>query len=655
MGISNPHLINSFNFVAFVISGFLLAYSILAGGTNRKHKRFFIALLSTIIFTTIFAIVSWELQPWALAMNGKNWVYKVREICDTLYYFGHIMTAFLFTLYILEFTSFMTWRKWWAYALLSAPAILVSLMVLLNPVFHYFWTYTVVDGVYAYTRASYLWITYLMAAVYAIGGVFMFVVSSSSLRPKIRYSIYVLFSVTFAGVAIQFFFPSYQVELVTESITLAGMLINMEDHIKFVDPITRLPNRDSFDNDMNKLMNTKHSFTVVILHIDNFPHYSRVMKKSLSSEMLNYLANNLRKLPHVFDTYKVASSCFALILNHTKEARITDFKIALGTFLNEEYVLNNVPLRFAASITMAKVPDDIADLDLFSYLIEAKEDFLNTEVKFLGIDYINQVKRHAIVEKAIRDGILNHNFELYYQPIYSAKSDKIIAAEALCRLIDPKLGLISPGEFIPIAEETGMMNEIGDQIYDQACRFISSGVLQKYGLEYIEVNLSVFQLYNANLARNILDTMRRYGVSPKHINLEITESAAVDAALISKSNLKLLMDAGLSFSLDDFGSGYSNYSILDRLPFKNVKLDISLLRNAKTYEQAKVLHEGLIASLSQSGQSLIQEGVEDRNDLEALKNVDPNIMIQGYYFSKPLPRNDFIAYLKTFKGVTARV
>ncbi len=651
MSIQNPYLINSFNYTAFFVLVLDLVYCFIAGGLNRKHKRLFIALILCVMITTVAAVGSWDLQTRTSVANGKDIFYGLREACDTIYYIVHCLTAFLFTFYILEYTSFLSWKKWYNYVLLSAPAMIVSVLMLLNPIFHHFWSYVPIDGVYVYTRGDALWVVYALPIIYSIAGVVFFCLSTRTMPIYYRVAVLFLFSFTFVGIAIQFFAPAFQVEMITEAITITGILALMEDHVKFIDPVTRLSNYGVLERDIKKLIQTKHKFLLVVVHLDNYSHYARVLKKNLSSQLLIYVASHISKLPHVFDCYKVSSSCYALILDTIDDIKIEEFKTALKEFFLNPYNLNDVSLKFFINATFLRVPYELPDSEYLPYLIEVPENPNNKGIVFKGAEYFTTIKRRDQVEKAIRQGIQQKNFVLYYQPIYSVAENRIIACEGLARLIDPELGLISPGEFIPIAEKAGLMNEIGDQIYDMACKFIASGQMEKYGLGYLEVNLSVFQLYNQNLASEILATMNKYHVAPEYINLEITESAAVDSALASADNLRKLYDAGITFSLDDFGVGYSNYSILDRMTFKNVKLDISLLNNAKLSAKANVLHSGLIYSLSHIGQSLIQEGVETKEDLMILKKADPNILIQGYYFSKPLPEEEFITYLDNFKGV----
>lgn len=651
MSIQNPYLINSFNYTAFFVLVLDLIYCFIAGGVHRRHKQLFIALIICVMITTLTAAASWDLQNMVLVEHGKDFLYGLREAVDTIYYIAHAISAFLFAFYILEYTSLLTWRKWYSYALLSAPAVIVSILMLLNPAFHLFWKYEVIDGVYAYSRGDSIWVLYVLTLVYSIAGVVLFCFSTRPLRVQPRIAVIVLFLITFVGIAVQFLFPSFQIEMITESLTITGILAILEDHAKYIDPITRLSNYGTLEIDIKKLLQTRHHFQLVIIHVDNFSHYARVLKKALSSRLLIYIAENLCKLPYVYDCYKASSSCYALILDHIDEEKTKVFKQSLKTFFKKPYDLNGLSLKFFINATFLKVPDEFPDSDYLPYLVEVPENPNNKEIIFHGADYFAAIQRRDEVEKAIRDGIHQKNFVLYYQPIYSAKTNSIIACEGLARLLDPTLGLISPGEFIPIAEKAGLMNEIGDLIYDMACRFIASGVMKKYQLSYLEVNLSVFQLYNQNLASEILETMKKYDVSPEYINLEITESAAVDSALASAKNLKTLAEAGLTFSLDDFGVGYSNYSILDKMTFKNVKLDISLLSNAKLSEKASALHTGLISSLSSIGQSLIQEGVETKEDLLSLKKTNPDIMIQGYYFSRPLPEKDFVEYLEKFQGV----
>ena len=178
-------------------------------------------------------------------------------------------------------------------------------------------------------------------------------------------------------------------------------------------------------------------------------------------------------------------------------------------------------------------------------------------------------KLDDIIERAY----VNHKFQVYYQPIYSIKQKRFVSAEALLRLIDDEYGFVSPELFIPAAEKSGAIYKIGDYVTEEVCRFIASEEYKTLGLDYIEINLSAAQCAQDELVENTLTMLKKYGVSPDSINLEITETAAAESHSAMERNMQKLSESGISFSLDDYGTGYSNIKRVVSLPLKIVKLD----------------------------------------------------------------------------------
>ena len=160
----------------------------------------------------------------------------------------------------------------------------------------------------------------------------------------------------------------------------------------------------------------------------------------------------------------------------------------------------------------------------------------------------------SIIDRALENG----SFQVYYQPIYSVKEGKFVSAEALIRLKDPQHGFISPETLIVAAEKSGAIHKIGEVVFEKVCQFIASKEFEQLGLDYIEINLSVSQIMNGDLPETLLSIMNEYKISPDKINLEITETAAAYAQRVMTENLEKLTLAGISFSLDDYGTGYSN-------------------------------------------------------------------------------------------------
>ena len=196
---------------------------------------------------------------------------------------------------------------------------------------------------------------------------------------------------------------------------------------------------------------------------------------------------------------------------------------------------------------------------------------------------------------------------------------------------------------ITAAEKSGAIHKIGAIVFEKVCQFIASDDFKKLGLDYIEVNLSVAQIMNSDLPDVILSTMKEYGVSPDKINLEITETAAAYAQDVMTENLDKLTKAGLSFSLDDYGTGYSNMKRVIQLPLKIIKLDKSFVdenNNPKMW----IFLENTVKMLKDMKMEIVVEGVETQEMLDAFSDLKCDF-IQGYFFSKPIPKNDFVAFI----------
>lgn len=247
------------------------------------------------------------------------------------------------------------------------------------------------------------------------------------------------------------------------------------------------------------------------------------------------------------------------------------------------------------------------------------------------------------IDKIIDDGLKNNEFVVYYQPIYNVKDKKFYSAEALVRLISKEYGFISPGFFIPAAEQSGRVVDIDKFVFDSVCEFIASDEFKKSGLKYIEVNFSMLDCIRVNLYDEIVETMNRFGITPDTINIEITESYDHLNGDVAKENLEKLREYGFKFSLDDYGTGYSNIKRFSILPISYVKIDKSLVDSSADEKMQIVLKNTfkLIKSLSRK---TIIEGIETEEQAKRFIDFECD-NIQGYYYSKPLGQADFVSFL----------
>ena len=253
-----------------------------------------------------------------------------------------------------------------------------------------------------------------------------------------------------------------------------------------------------------------------------------------------------------------------------------------------------------------------------------------------------QIKNYSarIISRALRE----HYFEMYYQPIYNLHNGLFESAEALIRLKDPEFGFVSPAIFIPEAELHGYMAPIGDFVLNSVYEFLSQNSTDSLKLRYMEVNLSVEQCIQKNLVETILGLEKKYAVPPSKVNLEVTETmnALNPEAMIR--NLQALHAKNYHFSLDDYGTGYSNILRVMHLPLSLVKIDKELVDMLGDAKCASVV-ANTITMMHQIGMKIVCEGVETAEQVEILREMGCDY-IQGYYYAKPMPREQFLSFLK---------
>ena len=218
------------------------------------------------------------------------------------------------------------------------------------------------------------------------------------------------------------------------------------------------------------------------------------------------------------------------------------------------------------------------------------------------------------------------------------------------RMRDDDDALIPPGEFISVAEKNGLILKLGEMVFEKVCKFLKDNNVVKYGLHYIEVNLSVVQCAYRNLANDYIRIMDKYGVNPFNINLEITESASLTAKHVLLENMEKLMDYGVQFSLDDFGTGQSNLNYIVDMPVGIVKFDKDMTNAYFENGKAKYVMDAAMHMIHGMGLDIVSEGVETEEQFQTMQDLGIKY-IQGYYFSRPLPETEFLEFLNKYADI----
>lgn len=289
-------------------------------------------------------------------------------------------------------------------------------------------------------------------------------------------------------------------------------------------------------------------------------------------------------------------------------------------------------------------------LRVFNYLKIENLNINSTQVSYVNQMILDNLRSDEKYRQMILDALEDDRVEVFFQPIYSNTHQRFVSAEALVRIRNKDGGIVPPGQFIPIAERSRLILPLGERVFEKTCEFIRDSKVLEYGLEYIEINLSVVQCEQWNLAAHYLKIMEKYGIDPWRINLEITETGSVESKNVLLDNMRQLIGKGVTFSLDDFGNGQSNLDYMIDMPVSVMKLDMNMTKAYFKDLKAQYVVQATIKLAHDLDLLVVAEGVETQEEFEEMRRLGVDD-IQGYFFSKPLEAAAFITFLKDRQSV----
>jgi diguanylate cyclase (GGDEF)-like protein/PAS domain S-box-containing protein len=421
------------------------------------------------------------------------------------------------------------------------------------------------------------------------------------------------------------------------------------------DILTGLPNRVLLEDRLQQAKALAHrtncQFAVLFLDLDRFKIINDTLGHSVGDELLRMVAARLKRTLRETDTVaRIGGDEFIVLLSSVKDrndvASLSD-KILKSLIL--PFKLRDHELFITTSLGICMYPDDGQDTeemmkkaDIAMY--HAKSLGRNN-VQFYNNDMDQNASRRFVISNSLRRGLEQNEFRVYYQPKVDVASGQIVAMEALARWEHPELGLLSPVEFIQLAEETGLIMQLGEWILREAClqnvRWQSEGV----GDLRVAVNLSGYQLQHTALLATIRRVLKETGMSPDHLELEITESVIMQNPDFAVSVLSVISDLGIHISIDDFGTGYSSLAHLKRFSVNTLKIDKSFVRDVDLSSTDAAIATAIIAMGNSLKLNVIAEGVETQAQYDFLKENNCD-QVQGFLFSRPLPPDDFLEMLR---------
>ena len=634
----------AFMFCALILSLSCAVFFIVRKELQKTNSFMFLTILLSIVVSSIFNIVSNSIE---YLSQGLNEYYSLQYTTQLIFLLLHSLLAPMFCIYINMINKAELYRKKGALFAFLVPLAVVWALLLTNSITHAVFYY---NNKADFVRGTFEPLIYAIGVGYALLSLHSMFMYKESVTRSSRIALYFCFSFAFLGIVVQMINPEIKVELFTEAIAMLGVMMTIENEDALLDNSTSVYNRRAFVNDNKSLLAAKRNYAVIVINMTNFRFYQRLLSYNDMGDVLHVLAKWLKTVNRRSTVYRVTPNNFALIVRYDHKQQVDGVVSLIAERFGESWHHRSNTLNLNAQIRVAYIPEEFNDTDMILELAEETTEIETTGVQIQRGEELALYSRRAQVELAIKNGLSRGSFEVYYQPIWNAEKDTIETAEALLRLKDPQLGFISPDEFIPIAEHNGLITDIGLFVFENVCKFLADERTKALGLHYIELNLSIFQLSSERTVFKFKEYMKKYNISPDQINLEITESTSLDHSNHLNGAIAEMQKTGFAFSLDDYGTGYSNLTYIINMDFMNIKSDKGLLWDADTNDNSKIMLTDTIKMMRRLGMNVIQEGVETKDQLDLVVDAGANL-IQGYYFSKPVPADDFRKFVEEFEGV----
>lgn len=628
-----------FNYAAAAILIIILVSALFRRVGTANGNRVFLFAVTEVLLTTVMDMGAIALDN----AGGGNACLKI--FFHSGYLLTHTFSSLFYLFYLISLTD--TWHlllsKKVKLCMLSAPAIIYVAVFICNcfgwvDLFH-------LDEAQRYTRGSWFFIGYAVAGIYMLYGLFYILRFRKLFTAKWILTLFAPYPFLLFGILVQFITPEAVIEMFCNSIALLFVYTNIQKDEELVDPVTGFGNANAFEDCTRRIFFNQKPVTVMMLSLQNYTSLREMLDYANRSLFLRDCADSLLTICKRYrlkpEAFTGQTGRFFLFFNAKDSNTVAETAEIIAEEFNGTRTFHGSDFWLESVISLISIPEDFSEFADFMH-------YTGGELKNLPIGEVtraaallkgNYYRALINIDRIIADALRYGRFEVYYQPIYSCRLKRFVSAEALLRLKDPEYGFISPDLFIPAAERSGAIIQISDFVLKTVCDYIASENCRRLGLEYIEVNLSALECVQDNLPQRLEQVVTASGIAPKQLALEITETGLIYQADKLAENLRTLAANGFRLCLDDYGSGYSDTRRIFELPLSIIKMDKSFLNSADR-KLNQVIIRDTIRLIVDIGRHVLAEGVETEEILRFLEKSGCDL-IQGYYFSKPVPPAEF--------------
>lgn len=438
---------------------------------------------------------------------------------------------------------------------------------------------------------------------------------------------------------------------VLRAVLLNGTIIALADLVIFLgfqsrpieqDSLTGAGNRKSFFDELSMRTAGGQCYQIVAVALRNFADVSQELGHKRADDLLYQVARFLNDVHPEGRVYRISSVEFAVLLPLQTRQRQEELLQKILDRFERLWFLDErsceLPFHGAFLVCEDKSWDAEQVMQYLEYTLSLAKSERREMIRF-DDEVASRYRRREYILETMDRAITDHRFQVWYQPVYHRDRDCFASAEALLRLTDYRGNTVSPGEFVPLAEEYGMIDTLTWQVLEKVCALLGSGLVP--GLEQVSVNISMRQFLQHDLLERIEQVMRRYHVAPERVKFEITERVLLEDEEYIRETMERMKRHRLNFYLDDFGTGYANFASVLDLPFEVIKLDRTILSDHPGKPKARMLPNVLIPFFHSLGQTVVAEGVETAQQAKWMLDCGAD-RLQGFYYARPMEEERLI-------------
>lgn len=608
---------------------------------TRQSRSFWMVMMMNLIMTIT--------DIWACELNEvwKSYPLFLSYGLNIVYFLAFILRGWALFDYASEAADAS--RRWgrryiWA---MAVPAAAVCLLIISTP-----WAKTIftMDPVTGYHNLGWYNAIYVSTWFYILASLAVVFYWRKDVAVKLQAGLYASNLILAVGILVR---HSFMQTLVTSYFSLMAIIIiylTAQNPDSFRDRMVDVFNKSAFAEMVSELVLNERQFSCFGIGIKNYQSYKTFYG---ANTMYKSMLDIGRWLDAQFPGFQVfyLGDGHIILLNHTLDySDVQGMAQKIGDRFRYPWVDSGgaqVPL----GINMVFISQGIPKKDVHHVEVCLEQAFAEAQRRDITSVYAvdealeEQIKRQEKIRTALGRALRENSLEIHLQPLYSVRTNRIGALEVLARLRDDELGYIPPSEFIPLAETDGEIMELGRQIFAKTCHFISEHDLDALGIDFVTVNISPAQCLNYSLGDELERIAARHRIALNKIQLEVTESATGDMDSLLEQ-MRRLKNCGVSFLLDDFGAGTSNMLRVIKLPFAMVKIDMQLVWSYFRSSSNMLIH--IMHMFQEERMAIVIEGVEDKHMAQQLAGMGCEYE-QGYYFSRPLPPKELVAFLEEHK------